>query len=442
MFMLSINDLVLMIHTNCNETDRRFVITTTGGGYSANKDLMTRPGASNTILALNGPYAREATMKHIQEPVDSFASLEAANELSITSLNDCRFLRSQAKNISEFDCINQCFGIGVAAALKSATWKKGDHRCHIVITSNIIRLNFSLTLHKGSPPSEEHPDGLPFRSREEEDTLCGNIVILLMAHICGLIKTEEELFDQLSKFYINILDKFEMKRDNLDDIPFRFHPIISNLRSERINNILCIPKEDGTFNFVRNAPLNNKDLIILSGSFNPLHAGHISCLNQACLIKGEGCYGIFELCIKNIDKPSISDDEIIRRLDMFRFPNTTPIVLTEAPLFVDKARIFSNASYAIGVDLVIRLVDPKYFDHNYHSMIKNLLKMIFQGAKFYVSPRSYGIARIPVEFPVVLGAGDLLTLDIIMPYIPEILREYFISSKTDYPHLSSTSLRD
>jgi len=439
--MLSINDLVLMIHTNCNETDRRFVITTTGGGYSANKDLMSRPGASNTILALNGPYAREATMKHIEEPVDSFASLEAANELSITALKDCRFLRSQTKqNILEFGCINQCFGIGVAAALRSSVWKKGDHRCHIVITSNMIRLSFSLTLYKGSPPSEEHPDGLPFRSRDEEDTLCGNIVILLMAHICGLIKTEEELFDQLWKFYINIMDKFEMHMDNLDNLIFRFDPIISTLRSERITNILCIPKEDGTFDFVRNAPFNRRDLIILPGSFNPLHAGHISSLNEACLVKCAN--GLFELCVKNADKPLISDDEIIRRLERFRFPNTIPIVLTEASLFVDKAKIFLNASYAIGVDLAIRIIKKKYYDHSENTMIKELLKMMFQGTQFYVSPRTYGTAKIPIEFPVVLRANELLTLGHIMPYIPEVLREYFIESKTDYPELSSSMLRD
>jgi len=439
--MLSISDLVPIIHTNCNETRQRFVITTTGGGYSANKELMSRPGASNTILALNGPYAREATMKHIEEPVDSFASLEAANELSITALKDCRFLRSQAiQNILEFGCLNKCFGIGITAALRSATWKKGPHRCYIVITSNMNRLSFSLTLHKGCPPSEDHPDGLPYRSREAEDTLCGNIVILLMAFTCGIIKTEDELYDQLWKFYINIMDKFEMHMDNLDESIFRFDPIISSLRSERIIDILCIPKEDGTFDFVRNALFNKKDLIILPGSFNPLHAGHISCLNEACLIKYTN--GLFELCIKNADKPQISDDEIIRRLEKFKFPNTIPIVLTRASLFIDKAKIFPNASFSIGVDLAIRIVNKKYYDNSENTMIKELLKIIFQGTQFYVSPRAYGIANIPLDFPVVLHADELLTLGHIMPYIPDVLREYFIESKTDYPYLSSTILRN
>lgn len=434
--MLSIDKLVDLLHTNCNETYRRFVITTTGGGYSANKSLMSRPGASNTILALNGPYAREATLKHIDQPVDSFASVEAANELSITALKDCRFLRGEMKkDISEFGCINQCYGIGVAAALRSATWKKGDHRCHIVIVSNSSRLNFSFTLYKGEPPSDEHPDGIPYRSREQEDTLCGNIVILLMAFTCGIIKTEEELFDQLWRFYINIQDKFEMHMDNLDESTFRFDPIISSLRTEAITNILCIPKEDGTFDFVRNAPFNGRDLIILPGSFNPLHAGHISSLTEACLIKCTT--GLFELCIQNADKPSIQDDEIIRRLERFKFPNTIPIVLTRASLFVDKAKVFPNASFSIGVDLAIRIVNKKYYDN----MIKDLLKIMFQGTKFYVSPRTYGIANIPLEFPVALRANELLTLGHIMPYIPEVLREYFIESKTDYPDLSSSMLR-
>jgi hypothetical protein len=129
-------------------------------------------------------------------------------------------------------------------------------------------------------------------------------------------------------------------------------------------------------------------------------------------------------------------------LERFRFPNTIPIVLTEASLFVDKAKIFLNASYAIGVDLAIRIIKKKYYDHSENTMIKELLKMMFQGTQFYVSPRTYGTAKIPIEFPVVLRANELLTLGHIMPYIPEVLREYFIESKTDYPELSSSMLRD
>jgi hypothetical protein len=36
---------------------------------------MARPGAYNTVLQLNGTYAQEATLKYIENHIESFASL-------------------------------------------------------------------------------------------------------------------------------------------------------------------------------------------------------------------------------------------------------------------------------------------------------------------------------------------------------------------------------
>ena len=138
-----INSIVDAIHATNKKTGNRFVITTTGGAFSSGSYLMSRPGASSTVVQLNGPYAQEATVKYIEEPTESFASLKAANELSISSLKKCRDLLYQEKYTF--------IGVGVTAALATNRWLKGDHRMHIVITTDINRFTFSLNLYKGFP---------------------------------------------------------------------------------------------------------------------------------------------------------------------------------------------------------------------------------------------------------------------------------------------------
>ena len=65
----NIYKIVDEIHLKNKASGNRFVFTTTGGGFSSYSYLMARPGASNTVLQLNGPYAQEATLKYIENPI-------------------------------------------------------------------------------------------------------------------------------------------------------------------------------------------------------------------------------------------------------------------------------------------------------------------------------------------------------------------------------------
>ena len=200
----NINTLVNLIHETNKESGNRFVFTITGGGFSAYTYLMTCPGASNTILELNAPYSREATLKYIENKVDSFASLEAANELSIYSLKSCCDLMIKSKN--DVDYLKNCYGVGVTAALATNRWLKGDHRFHIVITSNNSKFTFSVNLYKGIEPTL-------FRSRLEEDELCGKLIIYVIAYTCKIIT-----FDMFLKYLyednlLNEKDKYEFSQE-------------------------------------------------------------------------------------------------------------------------------------------------------------------------------------------------------------------------------------
>jgi cytidyltransferase-like protein len=418
-----INSFVDAIHATNKKDGNRIISTITGGGFSSIGYLMSRPGASSSILQLNCPYAEEATVKYMEEPIESFASLKSANELSITSLKQCRDLLDQKYNF---------IGVGVTAALATNRWLRGDHRLHIVITTDINRFTFSLNLYKGYPPDPETPEKL-FRSRAQEDDLCGKLIIFSIAYVCKIIPLT--FFHTLiQENFMNIMDKYDFDNEIFNNpITRLLHskiPEISDLRREVVNSVLVINDK-----YFINPSLKN--IVMLPGNFNPLHQGHITALKSACELNHTD--GIYELCVVNIDKAPLSFDDIQQKISSF---DSRPVVLTNAPLFTDKNKLFPGISYVIGIDTAIRLINPKYTYGDADLMIENIMNMTFNNTKFYVSSRLFGNANISKDFPLKLKDDELLRLTDIMLYIPNILQKYFIEITDDkYTHLSSSALR-
>ena len=96
--------------------------------------------------------------------------------------------------------------------------------------------------------------------------------------------------------------------------------------------------------------------VLLSGSFNPLHRGHVQLLSAAEAVAGRP--GLLELSIANVDKPALGVDEIERRVHALEPP--IGIVITRAPTFAEKAEVLPGAWFAMGYDTVIRLLDTAY----------------------------------------------------------------------------------
>ena len=105
------------------------------------------------------------------------------------------------------------------------------------------------------------------------------------------------------------------------------------------------------------APLEPECL--LPGSFNPVHDGHRRMLATAAARLGAGSRAAYELAIANPDKPPLSPEDAARRLA--RFAGDDVVWLTRAPTFPEKARVFGGATFAVGVDTIVRIADPRYY---------------------------------------------------------------------------------
>ena len=67
--------------------------------------------------------------------------------------------------------------------------------------------------------------------------------------------------------------------------------------------------------------------------------------------------GAFELSIVNVDKPPLDYAEISTRLQQFE----RPVWLTHLPTFIEKARQFPGAVFAVGVDTIVRIDAARYY---------------------------------------------------------------------------------
>ena len=437
---MSISALVRAIHAATEATGKRFVVGVTGGGSTALSHLMSQFGASNTILEFNCTYACESTQEYVKHSIKSFASIETAKELATASLNrSIALLTTQCTDLACLTKLNNAVGIGATASLASKAWKRGEHRIFVALTKNNKELTstitFSLNMFKGV-------EGSPFRTREEEDDLCGKLIVCIVAYECGLLNTVS-----LREF---------MQANGLDEKDTLVMEIsaknsLEDLIAGNIENVLCIPA-DGDMYMIANVPLHllgkyteqKSKIVALPGSFNPLHDGHVAALHAGIALC-DSSQGMYELSVFNVDKPPLAIADLITRLTHF-LGQSIPVFLTKTPRFIDKARAYPGMSYVVGVDTVIRLIDPMYTGGSKDLMKHSLKEMTDMGTEFIVIPRTFRAAKMSPNLLEDEGIDckedDVLTYSMIRMFVPHELHGSFKEIvENKYTTMSSSAIR-
>ena len=102
------------------------------------------------------------------------------------------------------------------------------------------------------------------------------------------------------------------------------------------------------------------NVIMLSGSFRPLHRAHRTLLKVGLNISGKNLTPCFELSATNVEKPDIAVAELQERVAQFTEPDDT-VLITRAATFLEKARLMPGTTFVIGYDTAIRLFDDRFY---------------------------------------------------------------------------------
>ena len=326
--------------TRIHNSKTKLVMSVSGVGSQSINWLLSVPGASKTLIEATIPYSNESLNRYIGEVPRQYVSKTTA-----LSMAKAAYIQGVEYGNHEIDII----GVSCTGAISTNRKRRGDNQAFIGLWGPRLKYVAHLILEKGE------------RNRVDEEELVSSLIV---QYIEEKLLGNSVLNMELNKLESVSVDETEFPSD-LDSLVNGHIGSITYMGS----NLVGLDKsfKGG----------------ILSGSFNPMHQGHIELSKLASDMLGVPV--AFEISATNVDKPPLQANEIEKRVSQFERSET--VILTCAPLFGEKSSIFQNSTFIIGNDTALRLVDPKYYDNDVQNMYTSLQKVMDNKCDFLVAGR-------------------------------------------------------
>lgn len=346
----------------------------TGGGSRAVAELLEVPGASRTVLVASLPYCERAIIRWLGSRPEQFCSSQTARSMAMQAFRQAIELEGPEPSPA---------GVACTASLATDRPKAGPHRAHVALQTVSATQVWSLEFLKDR------------RTRADEERLVARMILNAVATSAGLTEQLE----------LPLLDGEHLEESHA-------------LAPESWQNLL-LGKVDSAFE----GQANPSTGAILSGAFNPMHAGHRRMMDVGREILGLPI--AVEMSIVNVDKPPMDYEEIRRRRE--QFSSSQPFWLTRAATYDEKSRLFPCATFLVGTDTLRRIAEPRYYGGDTAACLAAIERIASRGCKFLVFGRD-------------MGTGFVRFSDIELPEsLRRICRE--VPAETFREDISSTALR-
>jgi nicotinic acid mononucleotide adenylyltransferase/nicotinamide mononucleotide (NMN) deamidase PncC len=331
----------------------RLVIAVTGGGSGAISSLLAVPGASRSILAAVVPYAETALVEWLGGKPDEFCAARTARAMAMAAFQKAR----------QYDPAGKPCGIACTASLASDRPKRGAHRAHLAFQTASTTATASVELEKG------------LRGRGEEESL---VTALLLNLTADAVEVSGRLEVPLTPGEKLATTRVVASREQ------------QQLLEGRVQSVA-----------VGSARESPRPAAVFPGAFNPLHQGHTKMAEIARAILGHEV--AYELSVTNVDKPPLDFIEIHERLRQFAAGQA--VWLTRAPRFVEKAELFPQATFVVGVDTLTRIGQSRYYQDSEEAMQRAIREIASRGCRFLVFGRQmegrfFGLGQLSIPQPL------------------------------------------
>ena len=338
----------------------------TGGGSGAIGELLRVPGGSRLLIEAQVPYDTLALAAFL-----GFAPAQACS--ADTAVAMARSVRAHAARLVPAG--SDLVGLGATAALVSDRPRKGEHRFHVAWANSAGIAHCTGVMTKNR------------RDRAAEEDLVARAIILWLARACGIAApSPRSLLDADEHFAETIVATVDT---------------IDQLLAGELDRVTAQP--DGQM--MLSAP---RPPVLLPGSFNPVHAGHVLLAQVAEELRQQPL--AFEISVTNVDKPPLAGKTVRRRLCAIR-REVAGRTHAERPPSSRSRACFRKTTFVIGADTAERLVAPRYYGDDEVRMHVALEEIANSGGSFLVAVRidAAGRVRALSDIPVPRRYADLFT---------------------------------
>ena len=297
------------------------VLHVTGGGSGFLSEMLKEPGASKTILEASIPYSEKSLSELLGGPAEQACSPSTARALAMAAFEKAK----------SYGVVGN-FGLGCTASLATNREKKGQHRAHWAIQTDNDSFAYSATYSENRKTEEEQLENDLWASLQN-----------------ALLSEQNQLSENIVSENIKAPQSWQSL---LGEAPYRY------TKSE------------------------SEGLLLLPGSFNPIHQGHEEMLRIAEEISGTK--GALELSIKNAEKPSLDYITLTERLSQLK---QHPVWLTNTATFTEKSRLFPNSIFAVGIDTIKRIGEARFYNNDLALMNEAFKELVSNDTKFLVFGR-------------------------------------------------------
>lgn len=372
-----VEDLVTRIHA----TPHKSVLAYAGAGSQALAWLHGVGGSSRTILSAIDIYGSQS-MRHLLgfmpakftsrrvARLMAAAAHDLARKYTLAAIDPATDPGSSEPEVTGAAATDPFFGLGSTATIATDRTKRGDHRVATAVRDSFGTVRYALTLDKGA------------RDRAGEEELVSLVMLRAVADACGVFGAPElplEPTEVLTQTYR----------------PSELLAAIENGRREMV-----VVRPNGQI--VTGDEMGSR--AVLSGSFNPVHDGHLEL--AAVAAARVGLPALFELPLINAAKDPIALVEARKRA--LQFGGIGSVALTRSPLFEQKAELLPGSVFVVGVDTAERVLDKRFYDGDQERMLASLERIRAHRCRFLVAGRERdGSFRTLAQVPIPGGFRDL-----------------------------------